>query len=145
MWNLPASGIKLASPRLAGGFFNTKCHQGSPRKPFLINNFLSLILSHSYGITNSNIHCASFYTFLSIHSHVCACAQPCLTLCNPLGCSLPGSSIHGIFQARILEWVAMPSFRGSSWRRDWTHISCVSCIVGRFFTHWAIREAHMFT
>ena len=41
-------------------------------------------------------------------------AQSCLTLCNPMNCSLPGSSVHGILQARILEWIAMPSSRGSS-------------------------------
>ena len=43
---------------------------------------------------------------------VCFVAQSCLTLCNPMDCSLPGSSVHGILQARILEWVAMPSSRG---------------------------------
>ena len=48
--------------------------------------------------------------------------------------------VHGIFQARILEWVAISFSRGSSWPRDQTHISCVSCIASRFFTHWAIRE-----
>ena len=49
----------------------------------------------------------------------------------------------GFFQARILEWVALSfSFtRGCSRSRDWTHVSCVSCIAGRFFTHWAMREA----
>ena len=60
------------------------------------------------------------------------------TLCNPMDCSLPGSSVHGNFQARILEWVASFFFRESSWPRDWTQ---VSCITGRFFTDWAIREA----
>ena len=44
--------------------------------------------------------------------------QSCPTLCNPMDCSQPGSSVHGIFQARILEWVPMPSFRGSSQPRD---------------------------
>ena len=68
--------------------------------------------------------------------------QLCLTLCDPLNCSLPGSSIRGIFQARILEWVAISSSGGSSWPRDYTCVSCVSCIPGRFFTGWAIREAH---
>ena len=53
--------------------------------------------------------------------------QLCPTLCNPMDCSLPGSSVHGILQARILEWVAMPSSRGSSQSRDQT---CVSCIAG---------------
>ena len=51
-----------------------------------------------------------------------------------MDCSPPGSSVHGIFQARILEWVAMPSSRGPSQPRDRTHVSCVFCIAGRFFT-----------
>ena len=57
--------------------------------------------------------------------------QLCLTLCNPVDCSLPGSSIHEILQARILEWVAIPFSRGSSQPRDQTQVSCIS---GRFFT-----------
>ena len=64
-------------------------------------------------------------------------AQSCPTLCDPMDCSLPGSSVHGIFQARILEKVAIYFSRGSSWPRDWTQ---VSCIVGRRFTVWATRE-----
>ena len=68
-------------------------------------------------------------------------AQSCLTLCDPMDCSLPGSSIHGIFQARVLEWVAISYSRGSSWPRDWTQ---VSRIAGRYFTIWATREAHHF-
>ena len=56
-------------------------------------------------------------------------------LCSPMNYSLLGSSFHGILQARILEWVAMPSSRGSSWLRDWTHVSYVSCI-GRFYPSW---------
>ena len=51
-------------------------------------------------------------------------AQLCLTLCNPMDCSLPGSSVYGISQARILEWVAIPFSRGSSWPMDWTRFSC---------------------
>ena len=58
-------------------------------------------------------------------------------LCDPMDCSLPGSSIHGIFQARILEWVAISFSRRSSQPRDWTW---VSHIVGRCFTIWATRE-----
>ena len=57
-----------------------------------------------------------------------------LSLCNLMDCGPPGSSVHGILQARILEWVAVPSSRGSSWPRDWTHVSCGSCIAGGFFT-----------
>ena len=63
--------------------------------------------------------------------------QSCPTLCNPMDCSLPGSSTHGIFQARILEWVAISFSRRSSQPRDLTQ---VSCIVSRHFTVWATRE-----
>ena len=56
------------------------------------------------------------------------------TLCNPIDSSPPIFSGHGIFQARILEWVAISSSRGSSRPRDWTRVSCVPCLAGRFFT-----------
>ena len=79
---------------------------------------------------------------LRIRLHVGAQSlQSCLILWDPMNCSPPGSSVHGILQARILEWVAIRSSRGSSWPRDWTHISWVSCIVGKLFTHWATWEA----
>ena len=64
--------------------------------------------------------------------------QSCPTLCNPMDCSPPGSSVHGILQARILEWVAVPFSRGSLQPRNWTQ---VSLIASRFFTIWATREA----
>ena len=57
--------------------------------------------------------------------------QSCPTLCNPMDCSPPGSSVHGILQARILEGVAIPFSRGSSQPRDQTQ---VSCIAGKFLT-----------
>ena len=74
--------------------------------------------------------------------------QSCPTLCGCMDCSPPGPSVHRILQARILEWVAMPSSRGSSLPRDWTH---VTCIAGGFFTteppgkptagyYWAIKK-----
>ena len=63
--------------------------------------------------------------------------QSCMTLCNHMDCSPPGSSIYGILQVRIVEWVAIPFSRGSSWSSDRTW---VSCIVGWFFTIWATRE-----
>ena len=65
------------------------------------------------------------------------CAQPlqsCPALCDPMDCSPPGSSVPGILQARILEWVAMPSSRGSSQPRDQTHVSFISCIASGFFS-----------
>ena len=57
-----------------------------------------------------------------------------LTPCDPMDCSLPGSSVLGILQGRILEWVAFSSSRRSSQLRDQTHVSCDSCIAGEFFT-----------
>ena len=65
-------------------------------------------------------------------------AQSCPTLCDPMDCSLPGSSLHGILQARVLEWVAIAFSRGSSWPRDRTW---VSRIPGRRFNLWATRES----
>ena len=79
-------------------------------------------------ITNSQI---------CTNSQVCMCAKllhSCPTLCNPMNCTLSGSSVPGILQARIWASIAMPSSRGSSPPRDWTHISCSSCTAGRFFT-----------
>ena len=63
-------------------------------------------------------------------------AQSCLTLWDPIDCSLPGSSIHGIFQARVLEWVAISFSGGSSWPRNRTWVSRT---VGRYFNVWATR------
>ena len=73
-------------------------------------------------LTERTVLCSSVYA----HSF-----QLCLTLGDPMNCSLPVSSDHGILQARILEWVAMPSSKGSSQPRDRT---CISYIAGRFFT-----------
>ena len=65
-------------------------------------------------------------------------AQSCPTVCNPMDHSLPSSSVYGILQARIREWVAVPFSRGSSQPRDWSQISC---IANGFFTLWDTREA----
>ena len=77
----------------------------------------------------------------SIYEWVSEVAQSCPTLCNPMDCSLPGSSLHGILQARVLEWVAISFSRGSSWPRDQTQ---VSRIPGKRFNLWATREAHQY-
>ena len=79
-----------------------------------------------------------------LHPVLCLVTQSCLTLCDPMDCSPPGSSVHGILQSRILEWILFlenifyPFSRGSSWPRNRTG---VSCITGGFFTIWATREA----
>ena len=67
-------------------------------------------------------------------------AQSCLTLWDPMDCSLPGSSVHAIFQARVLEWAAISFSRGSSWPRDWTQ---ASHNLGRHLTVWATREVQI--
>ena len=74
-------------------------------------------------------------------SEYCCCfTKLCLTLCDPMDCSLPGSSVHGIFQARILEWGAIPFSRGSSGPGDQTAVSC----IGRWILyHWATFEAYL--
>ena len=66
----------------------------------------------------------------------CSVAKECLTLWDPVDCSPPGSSVHGIYQARILEWVAISSSRGSSRLRDQ---NCISCIDGILY-HWVTWE-----
>ena len=70
--------------------------------------------------------------------HVCSIAPSCPTLCDPMDCSPPGSSVHGIIQARILEYVCISSSRASSWHRDKTRVSC----IGRWILYsWATWEA----
>ena len=90
--------------------------------------------------------CHGFYLFPSICHKVMGLdamilwlvAQSRLTLCDPMDCSPPGSSVHGILLAGMLKWVAIPFSRGCSWPRDQTH---VSCLAGEFFTVWATRKA----
>ena len=75
---------------------------------------------------------------MKLSSH---CIILCPTLCNLMDCSPPGSSVHGLFQAKILAWVAISSSKESSGATGQTWISCVSWIAGGSFYHWAIREA----
>ena len=79
----------------------------------------------------------SFHSNLKECEHECEVTQSCLTLCVPMDCSLPGSSVHGIFQAIVLEWVAISFSSGSSQPRDRAQVSHV---VDRRFTVWATRE-----
>ena len=71
----------------------------------------------------------------------CVHAQLCLTPCNCMDCSLPGSSVHEIFQVRILEWVAISSSRGSSQTKDRTQVNCISCIGRQIVYNLATWEA----
>ena len=80
---------------------------------------------------------ASLLSSLSSRIVCCLVVKLCPTLCNPMDYSPPGASVHGMFQARILEWVAISSSRGSSRPRDWT---ASLALAGRFFHHWATTE-----
>ena len=102
-------------------------------------------------IGSCKLHSHSFYCACACLSRNSFCynqvscvwsvAQSCPILCNPLDCSPPGSSIHGISQARILEWGAISFSRRPSRPRDWTWVSCISCIGRWTLYHWATGEA----
>ena len=117
-WRIPWTDSTGHIPRSRiSGLYNNYLAFFSP-------NFIYLFLSVLY------LHCRAG---LSLVAAVC-CAQSCLTLCDPMDWSPPGSSVHGILQARILEWGATPSSRGSSQSRNQTCISCIFCMAGKFFT-----------
>ena len=83
--------------------------------------------------------CVYVCAHVCLYAYVCLGTQSWLTLCDPMDCSPPGFSFYGIFPARILEWVAITSSWGFSQPRDWTHISCISCIGRWILTHSAIQ------
>ena len=99
-----------------------------------------LCMTQNIHFQNYSSHCIKLLSCTEVNLAAAAAKslQSCPTLCDPMDCSLPGFSVHGILQARILQWVAIPFSRGSSWPRDWIWISCTA---GRFFTIWATREA----
>ena len=112
---LGAEGVKL------GGF-----HQQRP----LVNYVPCSWICVRY-ICMANASSVHFSPTFLFSRYMCVCAkslQLYLTLCDPMDCNTLGSFVHGILQARILVWVAMPSSRGSSWPRAWTPTSYVSCI-----------------
>ena len=92
-------------------------------------------------IPKYNDHTHETLTYCIIwYEWVSEVAQSCSTLCDPIDCSLSGSSVYGIFQARVLEWIAISFSRGSSRPRNRTR---VSRIAGRHFTVWTTREDHI--
>ena len=106
-------------------------------RTILQTHFVNVII-HSFQVRDLSIEemreRSIYQNVLTFLSEV---AQSCPTLCDPVDHSPPGSSVHGILQARILEWVAISFSRGSSWPRDQTQ---VSCIAGRHFNLWANRR-----
>ena len=108
-------------------------------KPSLIYYILCYPLPQLFSYSSNP---ESYFIFLIEYCCCCCCcslvATSCLTFCNPMGYSLPNSSVHGISQARILVWVAISFSTGSSWLRDGTHVSC----IGRQILYcWASMEA----
>ena len=94
-------------------------------------------------IWGSSLPFFSLYCLRFLNVVMCVCVLNRFSrvwLCDPMNCSPIGTSVHGIFPSRILEWVAISSSRGSSRSRDQTLISCISCIAGRLFTCWAIGK-----
>ena len=104
------------------------CH---PEYHFLIVEGQLQLLKHFCVLYTKPLSCHSCESESEV-------TQSCPTLCDPMDCSPPGSSVHGILQARILEWVAISFSRGPSQPRDQTQ---VSRIAGRRFNLWATREA----
>ena len=89
--------------------------------------------------------CACVCVCARMHAHVCTLTGLCLTLCDPVDCSLPGSSVHGIFQAEILGQVAVSHSRRSFQPRDQTFISCVSCTGRRILFFFSLLKDNCFT
>ena len=119
----------LAAPQHVGSSqIRERTHVSPPGKP------------QSWSLTQ-----ASAFLFFKGITVPCLVAQLCPTLRGPLDCGLPGSSLHGIFQARILEWVTISISRGSSWPWDRTRVSCLSCqrLAAGLFTTSTTWEAQM--
>ena len=120
--DLPDAGIEpmsLRSPALADRFFTTE-PPGNPWKGVPFTKTFADVKGKM-----DLLPVLDYRTVISRHPQ-CVCVlslQSCLILCDPMDCSPPDSSVHGIIQTRILEWVAMPSSRGSSQPRDRTHVS----------------------
>ena len=110
-----------------------------------LNSTVKILLFLLYWLFYSLNGKVLYFISFSFPVHACVLSHSVVSdSCNPMGCSLPASSVQGIFQARILGWGAISSSRGSSWPRDQTHVSCLSCIGRSILYHWATEEAHLY-
>ena len=137
-WADELRSLQIQKCNLNIGFF---FYIGLDRNTIYVVVLVKWLLRCQYGIWQDSC-------LLSTSVCVCVCvlvAQSCPTLCHPLDCSPPGFSAHGIFQTRIMEWVAISSSRGifPTWGSN-PHLLC-SCIACEFFTPWAIQEALLST
>ena len=145
---LPGNGLPLSS--LCGNPTDFLRPMSKPTSPWNMSQFASIMQSEA---PFPSWFCSAYFCIFPVTSHilpwvkvssilvcVCVCVytQSCPTLCDSMHCSPPGSSVHVIFQERILKWVAISSSRGSSYPREWTHVSCISRWI---LYHWATWEA----
>ena len=115
-WMVREHGMVVPKVQSPGTPVQVECASGREQTEYPAQRSLQI---------NSDLICHLLWSYPSVSISVFLVTQSCLTLCDSMDCSLPGSSIHGIFQARILGWVAMPSSRGSSQPRDRTQLSIV--------------------
>ena len=100
-------------------------------------HYLPIYFTTEHGVAFPGL-CIQFSSVIYLICWYCLVTKSCQTLCDPMDCSLPGSYVHGISHARILEWVAISFSRVSPQPKLWTQ---VSYIAGKFCTIWATREA----
>ena len=117
--------------------------QNSPGLVFLAVPLTSQLCATS--VLSSASYIAAWLILQNADFFLLPCTYACVLsrvqlFCDPMDCGPPGSSVYGILQARILEWVVIPFSRGSSQPRDWTRVSCISCIVSWILYHWASWE-----
>ena len=137
--DLPNPGIESSSPCTTGRFFTTQ-PLGKPHLTCMVDIILLAQFAKSFANFIGTNWIVTLLPRLIRKWKKVLVAQSCWTLCDPKDGSPPGSSVHGIVQARILEWITIPVSRGSSQPRDRTQ---VSRIVGRFFIFWAIAQTLM--
>ena len=131
LWMVPQVNINHPCPDPIQTQPFSEAGEGRASWPTLIN---SIYLFWSPGSTQAE----SFRVFSVVNVPACSVIESCLTLCDPMDCSPPSSSVYEISQGRILEWVVIYFSRGSSWPRNWT---CISCIGRQILYHWATSEA----
>ena len=155
MWWIPTAGNAVLCYWICATQLNGESskYKGQGHSPTTVENMTHFTLLHIWVLSLfvQLLYCLGLLTaflFLADKRKRCVCACVCvcvcvhtcaqllsLTLCDPMDCSPPGSSVHGILQARMLEWAATSSSRGSSWLRDGTSMSCICpTLAGRCFT-----------
>ena len=144
-WRAAIHGVAKSRTRLSDW---TELREAHLTNAFWVSWLLKLIWCQSDTLSSIFVEaemCTAlsrgYFLFLFLHSCVCLGAQWQLALWDPVDFSPSGSSVHGLHQARRLEWVVILFSRGSSWPREWTRVSCT---VGRFFAIWATREARFY-